>query len=230
VTAAAIISAGLRDCSNPLWAAVIRTDAIQNEHTERHWFSLSEVLSTVTFRQELDIGVRWQSYAITLIVAAKLEVWLPVLEHAYRSRDPREFDGDFDELPKTQLLYIGYAVLLSIPAIDFVTKFPALLWASLTGATLNAQFDRVFSPAQILYILLQIRKHQANEWCQVNVSFGSRISTHIKPLPKKTTVVVTLGCQLCFSASVALPHVTKHSWMFPSAQNRPMTRFLLPCF
>lgn len=111
---------------------------IQKAYTEPHYFAFVVWLTVLTFPYEFDLQFPAVNFIISLLLVAKLEIFIPQAEFALRSRNSSFFFRNEESKPfflisiVIQLLNKFYQMT---PMGDFVLKIPCLIWSFFTGAS-----------------------------------------------------------------------------------------------
>jgi hypothetical protein len=122
----------------PSWIlALIIVHGTQKALTEGHVFALAIVLCSSLLRSDFGLEKSDCNLAISLLIATKAEVFIPMLKFLYRSRciymiDPDLFDRRLIQILGMQLMQwvVGW-----LPGPDMYLKVPCLVWSAISGSS-----------------------------------------------------------------------------------------------
>lgn len=111
---------------------------IQKANTEPHIFFVAVCLTVLTLPYEFDLQFPAVNFIISLLISAKLEIFIPQVKLALTSRNA-SFLFKNDE-NKQGFLFSFFIQLFTkifqmIPMADLLFKVPSLIWSFITGAS-----------------------------------------------------------------------------------------------
>ena len=126
---------------NPLLLAFIIVHSVQKYNSEPHYFGFACILTVATLPSDFNLNNRSANLLIALLLSAKLEVSLPMIELFFNSRDFFEYDDNFEYFARYHIMpfFIPIYYLISrAPFVDYILKIPSLLWGILTGSSFSS--------------------------------------------------------------------------------------------
>lgn len=173
--------------------------SIQKANTEPHIFALVIWLTVITLPYEFDLQFPAVNFIISMLIATKLEVFIPQVEFALHSRNASFLFKNDDEKPFfliSILIQILNSLFQMFPSADLVLKIPALIWSFITGASFisikGTSFALSFAPIRPTYFF----DWPVRESNDLEAIFTKKVSEHPLEAPVYTSVSYSLSSKL----------------------------------
>ncbi|OHT03657.1 hypothetical protein TRFO_28924 [Tritrichomonas foetus] len=130
--------------------------SVHKSNSEPHIFAFAVWLTVLTFPREFNLNSPSMNLIFSLLIASKMEIFIPQAEIIFRSRLEIETEYIIESNNFfTALFSIAFMIYQIIPLPDYVIKLPSLIWSFFTGSSHSAfkgiPFFLSFGPIRPFY-------------------------------------------------------------------------------
>lgn len=184
----------LHSSFHPLLLSFIIVHATQKYSAEPHAFALSVILTVATLPSDFDLENYSANLLISLLITAKVEIFIPQVKMVYRTRCIFEYADLISDLEVASIIFYPITRLLQhFPFSDFVSKIPALFWSFFTGSSFISTDGKSLylspGPPRAFYFFDWPVKDEGGE----KVSFMKHVSEHPIETPVYASITRALS-------------------------------------